>query len=632
MSNDQFRKAEDQFFLLKGQLAAGRITQEQFDAALKQLMVQDAQGRYWMLGPDTGKWYVNDGQNWVEQNPAMASATLLPSYAPSSYTPAPLRGSNVTMLIAAGVIVGICLLGAIGLLLASSTGILKISLGNPATPTFAPLPTLPVLPTVAPASVPTVQLLPTVVNPTIAAPSATVTPTLTISDTLAQADALVFQNKFTEANAIYQRVLQSEPANVLAIVRWTRLLVFQGYLEGRPELITQAVTLAESASKLAPTNPEVALRLSRAYDWNAQYEKALTSAQMAAQLAPNSAEAQAILAETLMDNNKLAEGEIAAQKALQLDPNSAEGHRSLGFVLFNKNQLPLALTEFEKAAQAEPNLAVRHFELGQFYLRAKDYAKATAAYQKVLSLYPQAPTALVGLGNVYLAQKQYAPAIENFTQATQLNKQSAAAFYGLGQTYYASDQCAQAIPAYQKTIELNPKANLALTYLGMCLLKTGNLAAAQQAAQQAAAIDPNNADTKALLGSVAAASATPTPTIAPGLYVTQLRTEPPVPRAGQEVGFYVTFLNTAGGTQNYRWLVYIYKADNLRTSFGETSAQATSIPVGSVEQKALGVWKVGIGICGDFVARVAWLDANNKATTFNKPDGSLFELPMNTCP
>lgn len=50
MAQDQFRQIEEEFFRLKGQLSAGRLTQQQFDAALKQLMIQDAQGRYWMIG------------------------------------------------------------------------------------------------------------------------------------------------------------------------------------------------------------------------------------------------------------------------------------------------------------------------------------------------------------------------------------------------------------------------------------------------------------------------------------------------------------------------------------------------------------------------------------------------------
>jgi hypothetical protein len=68
-TGDGFKKAEDEYFRLKGRLAAGRITREEFDAALKDLMTQDAQGRYWMLGADSGKWYVHDGQSWLEGQP-----------------------------------------------------------------------------------------------------------------------------------------------------------------------------------------------------------------------------------------------------------------------------------------------------------------------------------------------------------------------------------------------------------------------------------------------------------------------------------------------------------------------------------------------------------------------------------
>ena len=65
-NSDVFKQAEDQYFALKGRLAAGRITHEQFEAALKDLMIRDPQGRYWMLGVDSGKWFVHNGQTWVE--------------------------------------------------------------------------------------------------------------------------------------------------------------------------------------------------------------------------------------------------------------------------------------------------------------------------------------------------------------------------------------------------------------------------------------------------------------------------------------------------------------------------------------------------------------------------------------
>lgn len=64
-----FQRAEDEYFRLKGQLAMNRLTREQFENALRELMVTDAEGRYWILGADTGKWYVHEGDNWVERQP-----------------------------------------------------------------------------------------------------------------------------------------------------------------------------------------------------------------------------------------------------------------------------------------------------------------------------------------------------------------------------------------------------------------------------------------------------------------------------------------------------------------------------------------------------------------------------------
>lgn len=78
--DERFKKVEDQYFGLKGQFAAGRITREQLEAALKNAMVQDAQGRYWVLGVDDAKWYMHDGQNWVgSEPPSSTSAAVCPA-------------------------------------------------------------------------------------------------------------------------------------------------------------------------------------------------------------------------------------------------------------------------------------------------------------------------------------------------------------------------------------------------------------------------------------------------------------------------------------------------------------------------------------------------------------------------
>ena len=91
MSNS-FSQVEDEYFKLKGKLATGHITQAQFDVALKALMIQDAQGRWWIIGANDSQWYVNDGTRWVQAEPPASSPVLAVPTPPIARPPvAPLR-------------------------------------------------------------------------------------------------------------------------------------------------------------------------------------------------------------------------------------------------------------------------------------------------------------------------------------------------------------------------------------------------------------------------------------------------------------------------------------------------------------------------------------------------------------
>ena len=79
--DDQFQKVEDEYFRLKGQLQGGRILREQFETALKDLMIQDAQGRWWILGVNDAQWYTHDGKSWVEATPPAGAVSSTASAA-----------------------------------------------------------------------------------------------------------------------------------------------------------------------------------------------------------------------------------------------------------------------------------------------------------------------------------------------------------------------------------------------------------------------------------------------------------------------------------------------------------------------------------------------------------------------
>lgn len=87
MAADKYRHAEDEYFKLRGQFDTGRITQERFDEKLRALMIQDEQGRYWMLGADSGKWYFYDGAKWVQDEPYADTPTPAPPPVPLAAMP-----------------------------------------------------------------------------------------------------------------------------------------------------------------------------------------------------------------------------------------------------------------------------------------------------------------------------------------------------------------------------------------------------------------------------------------------------------------------------------------------------------------------------------------------------------------
>ncbi len=122
------------------------------------------------------------------------------------------------------------------------------------------------------------------------------------------------------------------------------------------------------------------------------------------------------------------------------------------------------------------------------------------------------------------------------------------------------------------------------------------------------------------------------PTLAPGLFVTDLRIQP-APLRGVDLSFFPTFTNTKGTQMTFTWRVLIYRAENRATSYSETSWLQTHFQVNPGEVQSLGKWKLALGgPCENFFARVGWLDVNNQTQFFFKPDGTVFEKSFAVCP
>jgi predicted RNA-binding Zn-ribbon protein involved in translation (DUF1610 family) len=67
--DDPFKNVEKEFQLLKDEFNRKRLSEPDFKKKLKELRLQDKDGRFWTIGAQTGKWYYFDGNDWIESKP-----------------------------------------------------------------------------------------------------------------------------------------------------------------------------------------------------------------------------------------------------------------------------------------------------------------------------------------------------------------------------------------------------------------------------------------------------------------------------------------------------------------------------------------------------------------------------------
>jgi hypothetical protein len=64
-----FEEADRRYAELRRQRDSGALSAEEFDAQLKQLMIQDGDGLYWAKSRRSGEWMYYDGHTWIPGTP-----------------------------------------------------------------------------------------------------------------------------------------------------------------------------------------------------------------------------------------------------------------------------------------------------------------------------------------------------------------------------------------------------------------------------------------------------------------------------------------------------------------------------------------------------------------------------------
>jgi tetratricopeptide (TPR) repeat protein len=270
---------------------------------------------------------------------------------------------------------------------------------------------------------------------------------------LAGAIQLHQNNRLSEAEQVYRRILQIEPEHPEAL----HLL---GVIAHQKNDHQKALQLISRAIGIEPQNPRFYNNLGLAFEALDQMPDAIQS----------------------------------YQQALQLDPKYAAACNNMGHALKNEGRFDAAIAYLHKAIQLAPQMPQAQFNLAKILAQNGNLARAHDHYQQAINLKPDYEKAYNNLGNVLVDQGQIDAAIQNFHKAIEIKPDYLGALNNLGNALRLQNRTDEAIEIFKQAIQQTPDSAESYCHLGNAFKDHGEFDTALRHYQQAIQITPNFAE------------------------------------------------------------------------------------------------------------------------------------------
>ena len=251
---------------------------------------------------------------------------------------------------------------------------------------------------------------------------------------MTQAIELHRQGRFMEAERVYRRVLQAEPAHPDAL----HLLGLIAKEAGQPEA---AIQLIRKAIAVSPTNPSFRSNLAMMFEEQGRYS----------------------------------ECEAAARGALELEPANGNALHCLANALRATDRYPEAAEVYEKAVRAIPENPALWSNYGATLQTLGRHEEALVALRRAIDLSPGQAELHSNLGNAELASGHPDAAVSSYRHALRLDPDFAPAYTNLANALLQAGLAAETGDILRRCLEISPGNRKALAYLAVAASENGDL-------------------------------------------------------------------------------------------------------------------------------------------------------------
>ncbi|MDR3509905.1 MAG: tetratricopeptide repeat protein [Caulobacteraceae bacterium] len=306
------------------------------------------------------------------------------------------------------------------------------------------------------------------------------------NETLNQALARHRAGALDEAEALYWRVLESEPDHPDAL----HLL---GVARQQRQDFAASAALISRALAQRP-DPAFATNLASAYLGLGRFAEAEQAARAALAKQPGLAMARTNLGVALHGQGRRREAAQILKEAALLDPGRPEAGASLGVVLLELGDRDAAVIVLRALVVRHPGYAPAHYNLGNAIAAVETpetLDEALACYDRAIALAPGYADAHTNRASLLRRQRRLKEAEAGYQTALALNPNSALAHYNHGLMLAEDIRPAEALVAYDRALALSPDMALAYSHRGNVLSALGRDDDAMASHQRALDLAPN---------------------------------------------------------------------------------------------------------------------------------------------